>query len=171
MKATLYVASSLNGKMTEGATNSSWVSPHDEIMFAKTCKEIGCILVGRTTFDQYQGTVYPVKDTVNVVLTTTDRQSTDANVVYAQDIDAALAEIQRRGFNRFVVVGGAKVIGQCLTKNLVDRLYLSLHPYIFGHGLSFIGDFVGSLDLGFQSIKHQEQDFILLDYSVKGIRT
>ncbi len=55
MKATLYIASTLNGLMTEGKTNTSWVSEHDEIMFAKTCNETGCILVGRQTFDQFQG--------------------------------------------------------------------------------------------------------------------
>lgn len=167
MKATLYIASSLNGKMTEGATNSSWVSPADEKMFASVCKDIGCILVGRTTFNQYQGVVYPVKDTVNIVLTTNVRESTDNNVVYVQNLDQALTEIQHRGFDRFVLVGGANVIAQCLRADLIDRIYLSLHPYIFGDGLSIIGDFKGNIDLKFESIKYQHEEFILLDYSVE----
>lgn len=167
MNATLYIASSLNGKMTEGATNSSWVSPHDEKMFASVCKDIGCILVGRTTFDQYQGVVYPVKDTVNIVLTTNVPESMDNNVVYVQNFDQALAEIRQHGFDRFVVVGGANVVTQCLRADLVDRIYLSLHPYIFGDGLSIIGDFKGNIDLKFEGIKYQYEEFILLDYSVK----
>lgn len=167
MNATLYIASSLNGKMTEGETNSSWVSPNDEVMFAKTCADIGCILVGRKTFDQYQGVVYPVKNAVNIVLTSSPRQSNDPNVIYVQNLDQALAQVKQRGFNRFMVVGGANVIGQCLQQNLVDRIYLSLHPYIFGTGLSMIGTFAGNLDLAFQGIKHQEKDFVLMEYSVK----
>jgi dihydrofolate reductase len=166
MKATLYVASSLNGLMTEGKTNSSWVSEHDEIMFAKTCSEIGCILVGRQTFDQYQGVVYPVPDTVNVVLTSENRTSDNENVIYKNDFDTAVQKIKDLGFERFIVVGGAHVIAQCLEQQLVDRVLLSLHPYIFGDGLSIIGNYQSNIDLKFEGIKHQHNEFVLLDYSV-----
>lgn len=40
MKAILYVATSLNGMMTQGETNSDWVSEEDEKMFAEVCS--GC---------------------------------------------------------------------------------------------------------------------------------
>jgi dihydrofolate reductase len=170
MKATLYIASSLNGLMTNGVTDSSWVSSHDEEMFAATCKQAGCILVGRQTFDQYQGVVYPVPDAVNVVLTSQDRHSDHENIIYQPQFEAALSKIESMGFNRFIVVGGAKVIAQCLNKKIVDTIYLSLHPYIFGRGLSIIGDYIGDIDLEFTGIRDQHAECLLLEYKVKNYK-
>lgn len=166
LKTTLYVASSLKGMMTEGDKNSSWVSEQDEIMFAKTCKNVGCILVGRQTFDQYQGVVYPVPETKNVVLTSEDSKDIVEQVSFQKNFDAALEYIENSGFDRFVVVGGAKVISQCLERKIVDRILLSVHPYIFGNGISIIGDYQGRMDLKFVSVREANDSFVLLEYEV-----
>ena len=166
MKATLYIESSLNGKMTEGQTNSSWVSEHDEIMFARTCQEIGCVLVGRQTFDQYQGVVYPVPETQNVVLTSNQDRPDQKNVTFRNDLSSALQTIEDLGFDRFVVVGGAQVIKQCLDHKIVDQVLLSLHPYIFGNGLSIVGEYEGNVTLEFEAVKHEHKEFLLVQYKV-----
>ena len=166
MKAILYVATSLNGMMTQGETNSDWVSEEDEKMFAEVCSGVGAILVGRQTFDQYQGIVYPVPETQNIVLTSQERVSDDPNVKYASNFDMALSLMEDSGIDRFIVVGGANIIGQCLQKGLVNTIYLSLHPFIFSNGLSMIGDFNGDMNLTFKGVKHQSTNFILLEYGV-----
>ena len=170
MHATLYIASSLNGLMTRGRTDSDWVSEHDEIMFAQTCKQEGCILVGRQTFDQYQGSIYPIPGTQNIVLTSQKRISEHDDVHYENSFESAMDRIKQLGFERFIVVGGAAVIAQCFECQLIDRIYLSLHPYIFGEGLSIIGHYKGDIDLTFEGIKNQHKEFILLDYSIEKYR-
>jgi dihydrofolate reductase len=165
-KATLYVASSLNGFMTNGDMDSSWVSPHDEKMFAQVCAEVGCILVGRKTFDQYQGVVYPVPSAINVVMTSTPQTHPDPNVLFVRTLDEALATIAQNGFKRFVVVGGAQTIGACFNRHLIDRLYLSLHPYIFTQGLPFTGPLDHSVNARFEGVKFSHPEFLLLDYSL-----
>ncbi len=170
MKATLYVASSLNGLMTNGPTNSSWVSGGDEVLFAETCKEVGCILVGRQTFDQYQGVVYPVPGAKNIVLTAQDRTSEREDVFFEKNLQKAFERIDALGFKRFVVVGGAKVIEQCLNQRLIDKFYISLHPYLFKEGLSIVGGYRGDIDLEFVGIKHQHHEFTLLEYNVKNYK-
>ena len=109
MKSTLYIASSINGFMTRGESDSGWVSDKDEAIFAETCQKVGCLLVGRKTFDQYQGVVYPVPNAVHVVLSSQERTSDNPNVHFVKNLDEALAKFAELGFDRFVAVGRAVV--------------------------------------------------------------
>lgn len=165
MKCTLYLAASLNGLITRGETDSDWVSDADEELFAEICAQNGAILVGRKTFDQYQGSVYPVPDTTNVVLTSQNRQSQD-NVYFVSDLKDAFRKFSDLGFERFMAVGGSSIAGQCMKSGIVDQLYLSIHPYIFGQGLPVFGDFSEDLNLTFHGVKAQHSEFILLDYKI-----
>ena len=125
MKCTLYLAISINGLITRGATDSDWVSDEDEELFAEICAQAGCILVGRQTFDQYQGTVYPVPDTTHVVLTSQkDRVSDHPDVYFESDLAAAFKRFSELGFERFIAVGGASVASQCM-KSGTGITYLS----------------------------------------------
>ena len=128
---------------------------------------MGCILVGRTSFDQYKGVIYPLTNVMNIVLTSQDRQSDDESVRYVSTLDEALEIIQELGFDRFVIAGGASVIRQCLDRQLVDKMLVSLHPYMFGEGLSITGQYTGNITLKFEDVKRQHEDFILLEYSVR----
>ncbi|MCB1538207.1 MAG: dihydrofolate reductase family protein [Rhodospirillales bacterium] len=163
MKATLYIASSLNGFITKGETDSNWVSSEDEKMFTQVCGQVGCVLVGSKTFQQYQDTVYPVPGVQNVVLTTRALPQVDPSVHGASDMDTALNKIRALGFDRFVVVGGASVIDQCFQRKLIDRVYLSLHPCLFSDGLPLA---LVDARLSFEGIKAQSDAFVLLDYKV-----
>lgn len=169
-QATLYIAASLNGLITKGADDSSWVAAGDEEIFAKVGAETGCVLVGRKTFEQYQGSIYPVPNALNVVLSSNVVTSDNAQVVYVKNLTEAQQVIAARGFTRFMVAGGAAVIAACLQARLIDKIYLSLHPYIFGTGLSVIGDYAGDMALDFISIHHQHADFLVLEYNVRAYR-
>ena len=167
MKATLYIASSLNGKITRGQTDSDWVSEKDGEMFDVVCKEHGCILVGANSYNQYEDEIYPIENTKNIVLTHENKSSNNPDVFFKNNLDDAIDEIKNLGFDRFLIAGGANVIGQCLERKLVDQLYLSLHPYLFGKGLNVMGDYAGDLNLLFQGVKREDDEFILLDYKVE----
>ncbi len=165
MKSTLYVASSINGFMTRGETDSGWVSDKDEKIFADHCRKAGCILVGRKTFDQYLNVVYPVPGAHNVVLSS--KAGAENHLVhYAQDLNKALEKIHALGFDRFVTVGGSNVIGQVLNAGLVDEILVSFHPYVFAKGLPTMGGFMGELNLKFTGIVEQHPELLLLRYAV-----
>ncbi len=165
MKSTLYVASSINGLMTRGESDSQWVSDRDEKIFADFCRRAGCILVGRKTFDQFLNVVYPVPGAHNIVLSL--KPGPDNSLVhYAKNLNEALEKIHALGFDRFVTVGGSNVIGQVLNAGLIDEVLVSFHPYIFGKGLPTTGDFAGDLNLKFMEIVEQHQELLLLRYTV-----
>ena len=164
-RAILYVAPSLNGFMTRGETDSEWVS--DEDLFAKISADIGCILVGRKTFEQFQGSIYPVPNTINIVLSKEDRSSDNKGVHFTKDIDQALNKIKELDIEKFIVVGGSQTISSCLEYSFIDQVYLSLHPYIFSNGLPAFGSLKKDYDLSFNRIIHQESNFLLIDYKIK----
>lgn len=69
MKITLYMAVSSDGFIAKEDGDSGWVSKTDSIIFREKCKEIGCIVLGKRTFEQFRGSLYPFKDITNFVLT------------------------------------------------------------------------------------------------------
>lgn len=62
------MATSIDGYIAKKNGDSDWVSEVDAANFEQKIKEMGCIIVGRKTFDQYQGDLYPVPDVTNIVL-------------------------------------------------------------------------------------------------------
>lgn len=83
MKVTLYMAISIDGHIAKKDGDSDWVSEVDSKIFEKKIKEAGCIVVGRKTFDQYYGDLYPIEGVTNIVLTTdATRQDKNENVIF-----------------------------------------------------------------------------------------
>ena len=165
MKCTIYMAVSINGMITHEQTDSDWVSEADADLFEKSCMDAGCALIGRQTYDQHEGAIYPLPDIPNVVLTSEQREDRD-NVYFVQDFDSAMAKITELGCERFAAVGGAQITKQCVEAGLVDHISVSVHPYIFGEGRPFFDDFKGRCDLKFKGVKFQDNEIIVLDYEI-----
>jgi dihydrofolate reductase len=83
MKVILYMAISADGFIAKINGDSDWVSEADADTFENKIKEAGVFIVGRKTFDQYYNDLYPIKDVLNVVLTTNkNRKSENKNILF-----------------------------------------------------------------------------------------
>lgn len=167
MKATLYIATSLNGMITKGKTNSDWVSEVDADNFDRICQEHGCILVGGNTFRQYQDEIYPIEDTANIVLSSQEYEHSYEQTYFENNFKSAIEKIETLGYDRFLIAGGADIAKQCLEAKLVDKVFLSLHPLIFSNGLNMAENFGYDAHLEFQQIVQTHPEFLLIEYNVK----
>jgi len=68
MKVTLHMATSIDGCIASADGNSSWVSARDEELFMQRCRDAGAMAVGRRTYEQYLGSIYPVPGSDNIIL-------------------------------------------------------------------------------------------------------
>lgn len=128
---------------------------------------IGCVIVGRKTFEQYYGEIYPLKNVLNIVVTTrpsTEKKSKD--VVFVSSPREALQVAKRRNYNEVLLVGGGHINGSFLAENLIDEIFLSIHPLILGSGIKLFEDCKKQVDLKSIGLKTIDHELVQLHYKV-----
>lgn len=148
MKIILDLALSADGYIATPDGDSSWVSERTEEFFKERIREAGCLVVGKTSFEQYHDVIYPVNDVLNIVLTK-DANSTkeEKDIAYVSSIDDALRVASEHKCSGILIAGGASVSKTFLEKGLIDEIYFSVHSIILGEGMRPFGDLDTPLNL------------------------
>ena len=141
MHTILHLAVTQDGYIARSNGDSSWVSHADEELFMARARDAGCLVVGRTTFEQYRGTIYPVSGALNIVLTADVRNmQLEERVVIATSPEEAISIAQKRGMRSMLIAGGAKVARAFLDRGLINEIFLSVHPFRLGEGIKAFED-------------------------------
>jgi dihydrofolate reductase len=138
MTVTIYNAISIDGYIAKVDGDSDWVSPVDAEQFEKAIDDADCVIVGKTTFEQYKGDLYPVPLKLNIVMTSLPPETSSyENVEYfTQDPRKVLEHLEKKGCKNILIVGGGKTNYGFIRENLVDFLIVDIHPIAFGKGIS-----------------------------------
>lgn len=167
MKVILYMAISIDGFVAKKNGDSDWVSEIDSVNFEQKIKEVGCIVVGRRTFDQYQGDLYPVEGVTNIVLTSdVSLKSKKNNVVYVQSPNDAIRIAQEKNHDKALLIGGGTTNGLFLQEGLIDEMFLSVHPLILGDGIKLFENSEKDISLKLISQKELGEGLVQLHYRV-----
>ena len=168
MTVALYMATSIDGYIATKDGDSDWVSEVDSKIFEQKMTEAGCIVVGRKTYDQYYGDLYPVEGVTNIVLTSNDsKKDKNKNVVFASSAKKALEIAKQKGHDKILLIGGGTVNGAFFADGLVNEVFLSVHPLVLGHGIKIFENFEGKVDLELLRSKELDEGLIQLHYKVK----
>jgi len=137
MKITLYMAISTDGFIAKKDGDSDWVSPVDTANFEKAMQDNGCIIVGRKTFDQYQGDICPVKGVTNIVVTSDKSLKSDESNVHfvTGSVEEIIEVIKQKGHEKALLIGGGITNALFLKAGAIDEIVLSVHPLILGNGI------------------------------------
>lgn len=168
IKTILIAAISADGKIAEQAEQSSldWTSKEDTQFFVKRTKEAGVVIMGRKTFETIGR---PLKDRLTVVMTSSveGKESQPGLLEYSTVIPKEiLTDLDRRGYKEAAICGGSSVYGQFLKEGLIDELFLTIEPVLFGGGIPLANGFDRiNLDL-VDSTKLNEQA-VLMHYKVR----
>lgn len=161
MYVSLIAAVSADGKIAQRAGQSSldWTSKEDTQFFVSKTKEIGTVVMGRKTFETIGK---PLKGRRLIVMTHAKDglPSSSEGVEWTEDSPARLvARLDSEGVAGLAVCGGASVYSQFLRAGLVDDLYLTVEPVLFGDGVPLVSEidrvnleFVDSTMLGAASL-------------------
>lgn len=160
----MMMAMTLDGKIAKTDKHfPDWTSREDKKMFAKISKEVGVVIMGDKTFFTFPS---PLKERLNVVFTLEENPKEIEGVRWVQgEPEKVLQELERDGYESAILGGGAFVNGMFLEKKLIDEIYITIEPKIFGDGLSlFKGDF--NVDLKLIDIEKINDDAVVLKYEV-----
>jgi dihydrofolate reductase len=139
MKIVLVFVSTLDGKITKWGDPKvkKWSSPEDKKYFRKVWNDARVIVMGSNTFK-----AEPVKtgrDQLLIVMTSQPAYYTSysipGTIEFSDESPGELASrLAGEGYDQMLLVGGPKVATSFLKEDLVDELWLTIEPLIFGSG-------------------------------------
>ena len=167
-KVILMMAISLDGKIAKRATQlADWTSKADKKIFVEATKKAGVIIMGKTTYDTIGR---PLPNRLNIVLTS--KPNINQNI--SQQLEFTnlspvelIKQLGERGYSQIILGGGATINGLFLKQNLIDEIWLTIEPKIFGEGLSLFSDADVDLDLELIEIRRLDNNVIQVKYRVK----
>lgn len=171
IKVSLIAVMSINGKITRGAENSSvegWASEADSNFFRQMLANNRVSIMGNTTYKV--NNIKPKTNKLRIVLTRRpedfDSIETPNQIEFTdKSPQQIISDIEKRGFNSALVLGGSQIYGLFLESGLVTDLYITLEPLIFGDGHDLLN--LISKNLNFKLISSDimnKQGSLLLHY-------
>lgn len=143
---------------------TTWTTKADTKFFISKTKEAGTVIMGRKTFDTFSK---PLNDRRLIILTShPDDVTVDGVEATSESPAELLARLRSEGVKAVAVSGGASIYRQFITAGLVQELYISIVPKLFGEGVAL---FDGLVDQEVQLLDSQtleDDNTILLHYAV-----
>ncbi|HUD08854.1 MAG TPA: dihydrofolate reductase family protein [Candidatus Saccharimonadales bacterium] len=164
MKIILMMAMTADGKIAKTSDHfPDWTSKEDKKYFFETTKKHGAVLMGEKTFKTFPK---PLPDRLNVVFTLEKNPKKQENVKWVSgDPEKVLDDLENMGYKSAILGGGAFLNSQFLKKKLIDEIWLTIEPKIFGDGLGiFSGDF--NQDLKLISVEKINENSVVVKYEV-----
>ena len=172
MKSVLVFVSSLDGKVTKWGNPHvrNWSSQQDQEYYQKLLGTERLIIMGSNTFkaDHFP----PIPNRLLIVMTRNilkyKEYEVDGQIEFTNKSPLELTEeFQKKNHDTMLIVGGAHVSTSFLKDRLIDELWLTIEPKIFGTGGNFVID--EKLDINLKLISCEqvnEQGTLITKYAV-----
>jgi dihydrofolate reductase len=160
MRVFLIAALTADGFIGRDAAHNStrWTSSEDAAWFNQRSTQAGVVVMGRSTYDTI-GRPLPNRVTIVYSRSATDslvedQDQLDKNQVYYTQMKPKelVQKLASLGFSEVAVSGGASIYTQFVQAGLVETLYLTIEPILFGAGVRLFNQ---PLDLELELIEQQ----------------
>ena len=172
MKTILIFVSTLDGKITKWGEPhvSSWSSHQDQDYYKKVLNESRLIVMGSNTFNA--DTFKPSANHQLIIMTRhRDKYKNleiSGQIEFTKESPNELTvRFNSNGHQQMLVVGGPHIATSFLKEQLIDELWLTFEPKIFGRGGNFVTEI--NLDINLHLIhceKVNEQGTLITKYAV-----
>lgn len=174
MKVIMVAVSSVNGKITQGQDSNiySWTSKEDSELFFSLIGKSNLIVMGSRTYEAARKFIKHRKNRLRVVMTRNPRKYLKETIsgmleFTSENPSELIKKLESRGYRKMLLVGGAEINALFLRQNLVNEIYLTIEPKLFGNGKNLLkkDDFEKQLKL--VSVKRlNDQGTLQLKYKI-----
>lgn len=167
MNIILMAAVTADGKIAKHSDQlANWTSSADKKIFAQVTKDSGAIIMGRVT---YETIGRPLPSRLNIIMTSTPQnfESIPDSLEYTNKSPQEIIEtLEGKNFESVVICGGAKIYSKFLQENLINEIYLTIEPKIFGSGINLFEKIDVDINLELKSFEKLGVNSLLIKYSV-----
>ncbi len=143
---------------------ADWTGDEDKKVFVRLTKEAGVMVMGSKTFATI-GRALP--DRRNIVMTSRpDEIKVEGVETTSETPEELVKRLSKEGVENLAVIGGAGIYTSFMKAGLMDELYITYIPVVFGKGIGLFND---ELDAKL-TLHHQttlDDGSVLLHYIVK----
>jgi len=164
MKTFIIAAITADGLIGRDASHlADWTGKADKKLFVEVTKQAGVIVMGSRTFETI-GRALPGRRTI---VYTSKPETIDVEGVEATNEAPAdlIARLEKEGAAGLAICGGSSIYTLFMAANVVDELYLSIVPKLFGKGVPLFNQEL-DVDLILQETRALGEDTTLLRFSV-----
>src|SRR6266851_4117228 len=164
MKIILIDVSSLDGKLTKWARDNiyEWSSPEDFAHFQKVKEQNNLLVMGSGTFDGVKDNqtagLKPEKERLRIILTSKPKAYTkyavSGQLEFSNETPKQLVtRLEKQGYQQMLLVSGGKVATSFFKENLINELWLTIEPKIFGSGEPLVQEGMFDINLKLLSVE------------------
>ena len=146
------------------APSTAWTSKEDKKRFVEITKRARVVVMGQNTWKTFGGRA--LKDRLNIVYSPERLPDMPVEVETTTKPPVELIkELESRGFTEVAICGGSQIYTMFMQAGVVDRLYLTVEPILFGDGIRL---FRAPLDFKLKLIEDQktESGTRLVEYEI-----
>lgn len=174
MKVTMVMLASVDGKTTKGNETNiyTWTSQEDQKRFFSLIEKNNLIIMGSSTYEASKPVIKLEKEKLRIVLTRNLKnyftETVRGQLEFSDETpEKLIGRLSTLGYKKALLVGGSIINGLFLKNNLVDELYLTIEPKIFGDGKNIIEEQLLDKSLKLISIKKlNKAGTLLLKYKI-----
>ena len=162
MKTFIIAAMTADGYIAKDSIHSpfNWTSKADKKRFIEITKKAGVIVVGSNTYKTFPGAL---KERLNIVYSRS-QSFDDAETTQASPIEL-IKQLEARGFKEVAICGGEAIYTMFMKAKVVDKIFLTVEPIIFGKGVRLFNDDM-LYHLKLVSSAESSSGALLLEYDV-----
>lgn len=163
IKVFLIAAVTADGFIARDGAHSpmNWTSKADKKRFIELTKRAGVVVMGSST---YRTIGQPLKERVNIVYSKTG--TFPGAEVTQDDPHTLLKKLEERGFKEVAICGGSQIYTMFMKAGLVDTIYLTMEPLVFGKGIPLFNEELHSFLKLKSSQVSEANGALLLEYEV-----
>lgn len=163
MKVSLVAAITVDGFIGRHDSDLSirWTSREDTKFFVKKSKEIVNLVVGSTTFAAFDRKLEGRKFYVYSRNETVENPYDNDIVVVNESPEQLVTRLESEGIENLMIAGGGEIYNLFMRAGVVDELFLTLEPVVFGEGIKLFSGRVDSTIKLHEIIDLSEQTKVL----------
>nr|AIA16556.1 RibD C-terminal domain protein [uncultured bacterium] len=139
MHVIMLAAVTIDGKLARNSAHFvDWTSHEDKKLFFSMSKRAGVLILGHNTYKTFPA---PLPGRLHVVMTydTKGKESVPGEVEYTSASPAEIPQsLVARGYSEAALGGGSQINTLFLEAGLVDEIWLTVEPLIFGLGVDLL---------------------------------
>ncbi len=143
MNVILFMVMSVNGKIANPDGAYPWASKEDWESFQRMYTKVGCIIIGKKTYDKLKDKpTFPTAGCTCVVMSK-DKTFTcnHPRVIAAHDSPFdTLTMLEKKGFKQVLIGGGGQINSLFMKQGLIDEVYIDIEPIVVGKGVPLFAE-------------------------------
>lgn len=137
---------------------ASWTSKADKKRFVELTKKAGVMVMGSKTFKTI-GKALPGRRTI---VYSSQKDILGGVEVTSEDPKILIERLKKEGYTSIAICGGSSIYSLFMESGLVNKMYLTIEPLVFGKGLTLFNKEINA-SFTLTSVL-QEDSTLLLEY-------